>query len=42
VDYDQKNLKQGQKVTTVIRRVIKPNSEGVIPYGIKVKPTEED
>lgn len=38
VDYDQKNLKQGQKVVTVVRRVIKPNSEGVIPYGIKVTP----
>ena len=42
VDYDSENLKQGQKVKTVIRRVIKPNSEGIIPYGIKVKPTEED
>lgn len=39
VDFDQENLKRGQKVGTVIRRVIKPNNEGVIPYGIKVKPS---
>ena len=38
VDFDPENLKHGQKVITVIRRVIKPNNEGVIPYGIKVKP----
>ncbi|MEK7543615.1 MAG: OB-fold domain-containing protein [Patescibacteria group bacterium] len=28
----------GMKVITVVRRTIKPNNEGVIPYGIKVKP----
>ena len=28
----------GMKVITVIRRIIQPNTEGVIPYGIKVKP----
>ncbi len=28
----------GTPVITVVRRVIKPNAEGVIPYGIKVKP----
>ena len=38
VDYDLKHLKQGQKVKTVIRRVIVPNNEGIIPYGIKVTP----
>lgn len=38
VDWEDKNLKTGQKVTTVVRRTVKPNSEGVIPYGIKVKP----
>lgn len=35
VDY---GLKVGQKVITVIRRVTQPSLEGVIPYGIKVKP----
>lgn len=38
VDYDEKHLVFGQEVTTVIRRVIQPNTEGIIPYGIKVKP----
>lgn len=38
VDWEDKNLKTGQKVATVVRRIIKPNTEGVIPYGIKVKP----
>ena len=28
----------GMKVVTVVRRVTQPNSDGVIPYGIKVKP----
>lgn len=28
----------GMKVITVVRRIVKPNTEGVIPYGIKVKP----
>lgn len=38
VDWEDKNLKIGQKVATVVRRIVKPNNEGVIPYGIKVKP----
>ena len=38
VDWSEKHLSFGQKVITVIRRVIQPNTEGVIPYGIKVKP----
>lgn len=28
----------GLKVITVIRRVMQSNTEGIIPYGIKVKP----
>ena len=28
----------GMKVITVIRRIMQPNTEGIIPYGIKVKP----
>jgi len=38
VDWEKKHLCFGVRVTTVVRRVIKPNAEGVIPYGIKVKP----
>ena len=38
VDWTAKQLITGQNVVTVVRRVIKPNTEGVIPYGIKVKP----
>lgn len=38
VDWEDKNLKTGQKAVTVVRRMVKPNTEGVIPYGIKVKP----
>lgn len=38
VDWNAKQLKIGQKIVTVVRRIVKPNNEGVIPYGIKVKP----
>ena len=38
VDWTAKQLITGQNVVTVVRRVVKPNTEGVIPYGIKVKP----
>ncbi len=40
VDWEQKHLAIGQNVVTIIRRVIQPNADGVIPYGIKVKPTD--
>lgn len=42
VDYNEDNLKVGQKVKTVLRRVTNPSKEGVIPYGIKFKPISED
>lgn len=38
VDYDEEQLTYGQRVTTIIRRVMQPVPDGVIPYGIKVKP----
>lgn len=38
VDWEEKDLVMGQKVVTIVRRVTQPNIEGVIPYGIKVKP----
>lgn len=41
VDWEEKHLAIGTRVVTIVRRVIKPNNEGVIPYGIKVKPLEK-
>jgi len=38
VDYDEKNLKIGQKVKTVLRKTRNIGQEEVIPYGIKFKP----
>lgn len=38
VDYDEVDLKTGQKVKTVLRRISEAGEEGVIPYGIKFKP----
>lgn len=38
VDWSQENLAFGTKVKVVIRRTSEPSNEGVIPYGIKVKP----
>lgn len=38
VDWEPKHLAFGQRIVTVVRRTIKPTGEGVIPYGIKVKP----
>lgn len=38
VDWKTDSLKHGQKVKTVVRRTIEATQDGVIPYGIKVKP----
>jgi len=38
VDWEEKNLKIGQKVKVVYRRIRKPDEEGVIPYGAKFSP----
>jgi len=38
VDWERDVLKIGQKVKTVVRRTIEATQDGVIPYGIKVKP----
>lgn len=38
VDWQPGHLAFGTRVSTVVRRVISPDSDGVIPYGIKVKP----
>jgi uncharacterized OB-fold protein len=38
VDFDSSELVVGQKVITVVRKTIQAQHDGVIPYGIKVKP----
>jgi uncharacterized OB-fold protein len=38
VDYDEKDLKIGMKVVTVLRKTRESDTEGIIPYGVKVKP----
>src|SRR3989344_333722 len=38
VDYDKNNLKMGEKVISILRKVRESNSEDVIPYGLKFKP----
>lgn len=38
VDSLPEHLVVGAKVKTVVRRVRKPDEDGVIPYGIKVRP----
>ncbi len=38
VDWEPKHLRFGQKVTAILRRTVKPDAGGIIPYGIKVKP----
>lgn len=39
VDWDTEPV-YGQKVQLVLRRITESNTDGVIPYGIKAKPTE--
>jgi len=38
VDWSEKDLAFGKKVRVVVRRVCDPPTEGIIPYGVKVKP----
>jgi len=42
VDYEEKDLKFGQKVKAVLRKTRNVGSEDVIPYGIKFKPIEDE
>jgi hypothetical protein len=37
-DYIEKDLRPGRKVVVIIRRTIQPESDGVISYGIKIRP----
>ena len=38
VDWEPEHCKVGQAVRVVLRRITEPSSEGIIPYGAKVKP----
>lgn len=38
VDWTESDLAVGRKVRVVVRRISEPSTEGIIPYGIKVKP----
>lgn len=38
VDWMESDLTVGKKVRVVVRRISEPSTEGIIPYGIKVKP----
>lgn len=38
VDWTESDLTVGKKVCVVVRRISEPSTEGIIPYGIKVKP----
>ena len=38
VDYEGAHLHTGQKVRVVVRRITSPDPDGIIPYGVKVKP----
>jgi len=38
VDWTQEDLTVGRRVKVVVRRISEPTTEGIIPYGIKVKP----
>lgn len=38
VDFEEGRLGIGQRVVSILRRTRDPGEEGVIPYGIKIKP----
>ncbi len=38
VDWNENDLTVGRRVKIVVRRICEPTTEGIIPYGIKVKP----
>ncbi len=38
VDWESQDLAMGKHVEAIIRRVMEPDPEGVIPYGIKFRP----
>jgi uncharacterized OB-fold protein len=38
VDWKEEDLAGGRRVRVVVRRISDPSADGIIPYGIKVKP----
>lgn len=38
VQWEDRHLKIGQKVITILRKTKDAGEEGIIPYGVKVKP----
>lgn len=38
VEFEERHLKIGQKVKTILRKTRDPGEEGIIPYGIKFRP----
>lgn len=38
VDYREEDIRAGTKVRVVLRRIREPDTDGVIPYGVKVIP----
>ena len=40
VNFKSDQLQSGQKVITIVRRITEPDADGIIPYGIKVKPVD--
>lgn len=38
VDWEPEHCRMGQKVHVILRKISEPTEEGVIPYGVKVKP----
>ena len=38
VGYEEKDLKMGKEVVSVLRKVREPSVDGVIAYGVKFKP----
>lgn len=38
VDWSEEDLVFGKRVKVVVRKVSEPTTEGIIPYGIKVRP----
>jgi uncharacterized OB-fold protein len=42
VDYDMNDLRMGRRVVTVVRRTVQVKTDDVVPYGIKVKPVDNN
>ncbi len=38
VDWSEEDIADGRRVKVIVRRISEPTTEGIIPYGVKVKP----